>query len=73
MIQVMASSKKTKLNISPKEASKLFRAVNYFSDTLESVLESRGAYNAEFVSGLKLSVEQAKSGYLKKISSLKEL
>ena len=64
---------KTKLNITPKEASRLFRAVNYVSDTLENILESRGKYNAEFISGLKLSVGQARSGYLKKISSLKEL
>lgn len=64
---------KTKLNITPKEASKLFRAVNYFSDTLEDILESQSKYSAEFISGLKLSMGQAKSGYLKKISSLKEL
>ena len=64
---------KTKLNISPKEASKLFQAVNYFSDTLEDIFESQGRYSAEFISGLNLSMGQAKSGYLKKISSLTEL
>ena len=67
------ADKKTKLNITPKEASRLFMAANYFSDTLEDILEARGKYNSEFITGLKLSIGQAKSGYLKKISSLKEL
>lgn len=68
----MATSK-TKLNMTPREASKLFRAVNYFSDTLEDILESQGKYSTEFISGLKLSIGQAKSGVLKKVSSLKEM
>jgi len=68
----MATSK-AKINISPKEASKLFRALNYFSDTLEDILESQGRYSTEFISGLNLSLDQAKSGFLKRISSLKEI
>jgi len=70
---MLMATTKTKLNITPKEASKLFRTVNYFSDMLENILESQGRYSAEFISGLKLSIGQAKSGYLRKISSLKEL
>lgn len=70
----MANSKKSKNNkITAKEANKLFHAVNCVSDAIEDILENRANYSAEFLNGLRLSVAQAKSGYLKRISSLKDL
>ncbi len=67
------ASEKTKINITPKEASKLFKTANNFADTLEDFLETKEMFNSEFVKGLQTSIKQARSGTLKKISSLSEL
>ncbi len=61
---------KTKLNITLKEASRLFKVANNFADIFEDFLESKKMFSSEFTKGLQTSVEQAKSGRLKKISSL---
>jgi hypothetical protein len=67
------SSKSSKIKLNPQEVECLLRVGVEFMDTVESILESRGAYNQEFLDGLQLSSDQAKKNKLKKIGSLAEL
>ena len=61
------------LIFAPKEAYRLFVKVTDLADALEEMMENHAAYSPEFLSGLKLSLKQAKQGKLKKINSLREL
>jgi hypothetical protein len=71
----MASMSKSnsKINIDIKEAGRLFKIANDFSDAIENFLESKGSYSREFLADLKLSIKQAKAGNLRKITSLAEI
>ena len=61
------------LAFAPKEAYRLFVKVTDLADALEEIMENHAAYSPEFLTGLNLSLKQAKQGKLNKINSLGEL
>lgn len=63
----------TTSDISSNELQRLFRLSLEIADIAEDILESRGAYSKEFLSGLKKSLKDAREGKVKKIKSLSEL
>jgi len=69
----MSGIKTQQITLASKEAYKIFKISAELADTMEDVLEDHAQYNPEFITGLKLSLKQARSGKLKKIKSLKGL
>lgn len=54
----------------PEELTKLYKLSTEMADLTETLLEDKGAYNKEFVRGLKVSIASKK---VKKIDSLSDL
>jgi hypothetical protein len=56
-----------------KDRAKALALLAEFFDTLENAMEKEGAYNHEFLSGLKKSVSESRQKKLLKINSLADL
>ncbi|MBI3588958.1 MAG: hypothetical protein HY093_00890 [Candidatus Liptonbacteria bacterium] len=73
----MVTAIKTKRNGGSKlgvnEVRKLFLVSSNLTDLLEDILESKGEYSTEFLSGLKKSLNEFKSGKVFRINSLSNL
>ena len=61
------------IQLRPVEVQGIFRASEELLDYMEDILERSGAYQPEFLKGLKASVRQAKTKKVLTISSLKSL
>lgn len=67
---------KDKIEITPssvKKIRRLFDVGSEVTELAEDVLDELGEYSDEFVRGLEKSLEEARSGKVKKIKSLKDL
>ena len=61
------------INVDLEQIRRLFTLSTQLADSAEDILESRGEYSDEFVSGLRQSLTDASQGNVKPISSLQEL
>ncbi len=75
MVSITLKAKKNQKSVKLPvgETRRLFSVVSGLADSLEDILESRGDYNSEFLSGLSKSLSELKSGKTFKISSLSNL
>lgn len=61
------------IHLKPAELHGIFRASEELLDQMEDILERHGAYQPEFIKGLKESFVQAKTKNVMAVSSLKNL
>lgn len=62
-----------KVILKPQELRRFFTITSELSDLAEDILERRGGYSEEFLSGLHKSLKEARAGKLREITSLAEL
>jgi hypothetical protein len=60
-------------NANTQEIHKLYKLSLDMADLAEDILESRGEYSDEFLSSLKKSLADEKTGKVRKINSLSDL
>lgn len=61
------------INVDLDQIRRLFALSAQLADSAEDILESRGEYSDEFVSGLRQSLAEAAQGNVTQINSLREL
>ena len=58
------------VKVTAEQARDLFRLSTALADSLEEVLEAGGAFQPEFLRGVKKSLQEARTGRVKRVTSL---
>ncbi len=70
---VIKTRDESRATFKPHELRRFFVITSQLADLAEDVLERRGEYSDEFLSGLNKSLKEAREGKLQEVRSLSEL